>query len=143
MAALIASGAALDGGVGRGEAAIGEALLGVGTDGSGVGFTGVHLDHRRGAICIGMRLGRGGDFDGRPLEAAARVAFADAFAFAEGPLVEEIDQNVGSQNTNREKDHQRHFLFTAHAQNCNGILRANQRYEGGPSEVLSALSESC
>ena len=40
MVALIALGAALDGGVGRGEATISEALLGVGTDGSGVEFTG-------------------------------------------------------------------------------------------------------
>jgi len=88
MVALIALGAALDGGVGRGEATISEALLGVGNRWKWRRVYGVHLDHRRGGpICVGTRLGRGGDFDGKPLKAAARVAFADALAFAEGPLV--------------------------------------------------------
>ena len=35
---------------------------------------------------------------------ARRVALADAFAFAEGPLVEKVNQDINSQDTNRKKD---------------------------------------
>lgn len=101
---------------------VGEALLRIGMGRSG-GFTGLHLDYGSsrglpvfhlddggtGTANIRARLTVGDDLGGRRLETGAGVALTDAFACAESPFVEEIDQNVNPEDANREKDNQGHF----------------------------------